>query len=112
MSAVLQADVIEQSRIRVKAPLNISAFVARQKATGYVLDHVSDHMAGGNPRLVVDGDRFLWRVPIHFAVLPHGRLGQVGTIDVDARTGQLLLTPRFAEEAQHRAQMLVERATA
>ncbi|MFQ6100513.1 MAG: hypothetical protein ACE5OS_04685 [Anaerolineae bacterium] len=32
--------------------------MARQKAMGYVLDHVSDHMGGDEPSLVIDGERF------------------------------------------------------
>jgi hypothetical protein len=98
--------------IHVRAELNVSAFVARQKVTGYVLEHVSDHMGSGEPSLVVDGERFLWRVPVHLSVLPHGQLGQVGTIDVDAQTGQLLANPELVEEMQLHAQALVERATA
>ncbi len=97
--------------VRVQAELNVSAFVARQKVTGYVLDHVSDHMGGDEPSLVIDGERFLWRVPVYLSVLPHGRLGQVGTVDVDAQTGQLLVTKELIEELQHHAQALVERAT-
>jgi len=94
------------------AELNVSAFMARQKVTGYVLDRVSDHMVGDEPSLVVDGERFLWRVPVYLAVLPQGRLGQVGTIDVDAQTGQLLVTNRLIEEMQHNARELVKRPSA
>lgn len=98
--------------IRIMAELNVSAFVARQKVTGYVLDRVSDHMAGDAPSLVIDGERFLWRVPVYLAVLPQGRLGQVGIIDVDAQTGQLLVTNRLIEEMQRNARELVERPSA
>ena len=98
--------------IRIQANLNVSAFVARQKVTGYVVDNISDHMAGDDPTLVVDGDRFLWRVPVQLAVLPQGRLGQVGTIDVDAQSGQLLITNRLLEDVRRNAWALVERAAA
>jgi len=98
--------------IRIEAELNVSAFVAQQKVTGYVLDHVSDHMAGDEPSLVVDGERFLWRVPVYLAVLPQGRLGQVGTIDVDAQDGQLLVTTELIEEMHRNAQTLVEHSSA
>jgi hypothetical protein len=77
-----------------------------------VVDNISDHMAGDDPTLVVDGDRFLWRVPVQLAVLPRGRLGQVGTIDVDAQSGQLLITNRLTEDVRRNAQALVERAVA
>lgn len=114
MSVVFQPNVLERGQVRVniriEASLNISAFVAQQKATGYVLDHVSDHMAGDEPSLVVDGDCFLWRVPIYFAVLPHGRLGQVGSIDIDAQTGQLHITNELIQDMRDHAQALVERS--
>jgi len=110
---ILQDRSLTRGQVRVdvhiQAELNISAFVARQKVTGYVLDHVSDHMGGDDPLLVVDGERFLWRVPVYLAVLPRGRLGQVGAIDVDAQTGQLLVTNELLEEMQRYARALVER---
>jgi hypothetical protein len=98
--------------IRIQADLNISAFVARQKVTGYVIDNISDHMAGDEPSLVVEGERFLWRVPVSVAVLPEGHLGQAGTIDVDAQNGQLLITQRLIEEMHANAETLVARALA
>jgi hypothetical protein len=116
MSVILQQRDLPRGQVRVdiriEADLNVSAFVARQKVTGYVLDHVSDHMAGDEPSLVVDGERFLWRVPVYLAVLPQGRLGQVGTIDVDAQTGQLLVTDKLIEEMRRDAWILVKRSSA
>jgi hypothetical protein len=94
--------------IQIRADLNVSAFVARQKVTGYVLDHVSDHMAGGEPSLVIDGERFLWRVPVLLALPPRGQLGQAVTIDVDAQSGEVLVTDQLLEELHHRARTLVE----
>lgn len=98
--------------IRIQANLNVSAFVARQKVTGYVVDHISDHMAGDEPTLVVEADRFLWRVPVQLAVLPHGRLGQVGTIDVDAQSGQLQVNSLLIEDIKRHARALVDRSIA
>lgn len=116
MSVILQQRDLPRGQVRVdiriEADLNVSAFVARRKVTGYVLDHVSDHMAGDEPGLVVDGERFLWRVPVYLAVLPRGRLGQVGTIDVDAQDGQLLVTKELIEEMHCHARTLVERPSA
>ena len=97
--------------VHIQTELNVSAFMARQKVTGYVLDHVSDHMGGDEPSLVIDGEQFLWRVPVRLSVLPHGWLGQVGTVDVDAHTGQLLVTQALVEEMQRAALSLVERST-
>lgn len=98
--------------IRIQADLNVSAFVARQKVTGYVVDNISDHMGGDEPSLIIEADRFLWRVPIQLAVLPEGRLGQVGAIDVDAQSGQLQITSSLVENIRRNAQALVERSAA
>ena len=55
---------------------------------------------------------FLWRVPVTLAVLPHGRLGQVGTIDVDAQSGQLQMTSLLIEDIRRNARSLVASPTA
>lgn len=98
--------------IRIQADLNVSAYVARQKVTGYVVDQISDHMAGDEPTLVVEADRFLWRVPVQLALLPHGRLGHVGTIDVDALSGQLQISSLLIEDIKRHAGALVDRSVA
>ena len=116
MTVVFQQRNIDRGQVRVdiriQADLNVSAFVARQKVTGYVLDNISDHMATDEPGLVVEGERFLWRVPVTLAVLPHGRLGQVGTIDVDAQSGQLQITSLLIEDIRRNARSLVASPTA
>jgi hypothetical protein len=89
--------------IQIRADLNVSAYVARRQVTGYLLDNVSDHLSGETPDLVVDGERLLWRVPVVLYLTSRGRVGQVGTIDVDAQTGQLQITPSLIEDIEHRA---------
>lgn len=112
IAASIRQRLLNHARASGGPFLNVSAFVARQKVTGYVLDHVSDHLAGDEPSLVVDGERFLWRVPVYLAVLPQGRLGHVGMIDVDAQNGQLLVTETLVEEIRRNAWTLVERPSA
>jgi len=89
--------------IQIRVDLNVSAYVARRQVTGYLLDNVSDHLSGETPDLVVDGERLLWRVPVVLYLTSRGRVGQVGTIDVDAQTGQLQITPSLIEDIEHRA---------
>ena len=109
MTVVFQQQELDRGQVRVdiriQAELNVSAFVARQKVTGYVLDNISDHMAADEPNLVVEGEQFLWRVPVTLAVLPHGRLGQVGTIDVDDQSGQAQVTSQLIEDFRRNAQV-------
>ena len=106
-----QADDQVHIDIRIQADLNVSAYVARRQVTGYLVDNVSDHLSGETPDLVVDGERLLWRVPVVLYLTSRGKVGQVGTIDVDAQTGQLQTTPSLIEDIEHRAHQLAARST-
>lgn len=100
-----------QINIHVEAELNVSPLIARRKVTGYLIDQVSDHLGGEEPALVIDEERFLWRVPVALYLTSRGKVGQVGEIDVDAQSGQLLITQRLIEELKARAYNLATRPT-
>jgi hypothetical protein len=91
--------------IRLSATVNVTAFSARQKVTGFVADEISTNMHGGEPSLAV-GERICWRVPVILSMPPTGDRGQVGTIEVDVETGQLLVNRSLIEEIKHRAEHL------
>jgi len=91
--------------IRLSATVNVTEFSARQKVTNFVADEISTNMHGGEPRLVV-GERICWRVPVILSMPPTGDRGEVGAIDVDAETGQLIITHTLIEEIQQRAEYL------
>jgi len=91
--------------VRVSATVNVTAFTARQKVTGFVADEISTNMHAGEPRLVVD-ERICWRVPVILSMPPVGERGEVGTIDVDIETGQLLISQALIEEIERRAEYL------
>ena len=110
MSVVLkqpaQLDDRVHVHIQIRADLNVSAFVARRQVTNYLLDNVSDHLSGEAPDLVIDGERLLWRVPVALYLTSQGSVGHVGSIDVDAQTGQLQITPSLVAELEQRAHQL------
>jgi hypothetical protein len=106
----VQSDDQVHIDIHIQADLNVSAYVARRQVTGYLLDNVSDHLSGEAPDLVIDGEQVLWRVPVVLYLTSKGRVGQVGAIDVDARTGQLLITPALIEDIERRAHELAARS--
>jgi hypothetical protein len=87
--------------------VNITAYTARQQASGYVGSHVSHLMGGGEPALLLVQERLVWRVPIFLSSPRRGVLGQVGSLDIDARSGQLILPPQFIEQLEHHAQTLI-----
>jgi hypothetical protein len=95
--------------IQLASIVNVTAFSALQKVTGFVADEISTNMHGVNPTLVV-GEQIYWRVPIMLSMPPIGDLGVVGEIDVDVETGQLHITPELLVEIEHRAEYLASTA--
>jgi hypothetical protein len=76
--------------IHITTTLNVSAQAARQKVNGLMLDEVGTGVGSEEPALVVEQTRMLWRVPLVLSVPFLGRLGQVGVLDVDAQTGEVM----------------------
>jgi hypothetical protein len=91
--------------IQLSATMNVTAFSARQKVTGFVADEISTNMHAAEPTLVV-GERICWRVPVILSMPLSGDQGEVGTVDVDVETGQLQITPKLIQEIEHRAEYL------
>ncbi len=83
--------------IEVSADIFISAFAARQKVTGFVVDEISTQLHGNEPTLVV-GERIRWRVPVCLSLPPTGDLGEVGAIEVDVESGELEITDDLIQE--------------
>jgi hypothetical protein len=91
--------------IQLSATVNVTAFSARQKVTGFVADEISTQMHAGEPTLLMK-DRIYWHVPIILSMPPTGNRGEVGAIDVDVETGQLQITPELIGEIESRAEYL------
>ena len=89
------------------APLNVTAFVARQKVTRFVISEISTQLRGEAPDLNV-GERLCWSVPVVLTSPARGSVGRVGEILVDAATGELLADAdavrRIADNAERLAQ--------
>src|SRR5215467_4915401 len=95
--------------IRVTQPLNVTAFSARQRVTQYVMQELSTQLGGDTPELTV-GERIYWSVPVVFTLPGKGVLGRVGTLRVDAGTGELLTDPQTEQEMMRHAEQLAQRA--
>jgi hypothetical protein len=94
--------------IRVTQPLNVTSFSARQRVTQYVLRELSTQLGGDTPELTV-GERVYWSVPVVFTLPGKGVLGRVGTLRVDAATGELLTDPQTEREMMQHAEQLAQR---
>jgi hypothetical protein len=92
--------------IEMSADMNVSAFVARRKVTGFVSSEISTQMHGMEPTLIV-GERMYWRVPVHLSLPPTGDRGEVGVIHVDVETGQLDVPEALIQEITLRATELL-----
>ena len=94
-------------KIEVTAQINITAFVARQKVTQFVVSEISNQLCGDTPDLHV-AERMCWSVPVVLTSPQHGTIGRVGELLVDAQTGELLAdagtVQRIAADAQRLAQ--------
>jgi hypothetical protein len=92
-------------RIEMTAQVNVTAFVARQKVTQFVVTEISTNLRGETPDLHI-GDRLCWSVPVVLTSPARGVVGKVGEILVDATTGEVLADAeavrRIHEDAEAR----------
>lgn len=77
---------------------------AHDLADAYLLDHVGDTLVAGAPRLSESGR---WVVPIVLAYMRRGELGEVGTLELDATSGEVFFTEEDRERVMARARRLV-----
>jgi len=98
-------------KIEISAEVNVSAFVARQKANRFLIMQAGDQLGASTPELVV-GPTLHWRVPVQYAPSRRGPLGIVGHLLVDAETGEVTVADgQTTEDLLERAEVLYARAT-
>ena len=91
------------------AQVNITDYTAQRRVTKLLLDRVGNLLYGECPGLVV-GRRLLWRVPVWLGLPTTGPVGQVGTLDIDAQTGEILSTQQILDDIAERGNALAQRA--
>ena len=88
-------------KIDVSSEINVTSFIAMQKVNRFLTLKVGNLLRADTPELILAG-RLLWRVPIVYSIPSKGKLGKVGEISVDVRTGEILveqMTPKEVIEA-------------
>lgn len=109
-----ELDLPAQAKIKVEltitSEINITGYTAQRKVTKLLLDEVANLLYGERPNLVV-GQRLLWRVPVWLGLPSLGPVGQLGVLDVDAQTGEILFTQEILTEILERGNALARRAT-
>lgn len=96
--------------ISISAHIGITALSAQRKVSRLLLEQVGNLVYGESPSLVT-GARLLWRVPVWVSSPSRGALGQVGTIDVDVQTGEIIYSPDLLKNITDQAIILAEHPT-
>jgi len=90
--------------IRLNANIQITPDIACRRVSVFVGNQIADLLHGGPPDLVLRENGVYWRVPVLLSSRSMGRIGQVGTIDVDVETGELKITSQTIAEIEKHAQ--------
>ncbi len=98
-------------KIEISAELNVSAYVARQKANRFLILQTGDQLCAGEPELVI-GPVLQWRVPVQYATSWQGLLGIVGHLLVNAENGEVTIADeQTTEDLMDRAEVIYARTT-
>lgn len=98
-----------QLDVKFSVTLGITAEQAKRKLTRFLMDEVSLLIHPYGPLLVVvNQNAIFWRFPLIFSMGLRGKLGQVGEIDVDARSGDLLFNDTLLTEIKAHAHILAQ----
>ncbi len=100
----------EQQAVRlqvVPSQVQVTAAKARRIVNRFLLDQVSYLMGAEKPALIRVENHLAWRVPIVLTAPEKGIVGQVGTLDVDAESGDMLIEPETADEIRQNAHAFI-----
>jgi len=105
-----QYTIPEQGSFEIRQTVDITftAKQAQRKVDTWLLNEVSMMMGAEAPTLVV-GARTVWRVPCRFSAPHVGRVGTVGEVDVDTKTGEMYNVSEAKTAIIGRAQALAEK---
>ncbi len=93
------------------ANIQITSTKARRLVSVFVGNHIADLLHGEMPNLVVCLDGIYWRVPVILSSLSLGRIGAVGTVDVDVETGDLRVNEQIIKEIKQNARRFASSAS-
>lgn len=97
--------------VHVVTTLDVSAEEARRRVNCQVVTELGTGLVAREPELVISGEHIVWRVPIVLSLPELGEMGQVGAVDVDAQSGELLIDPDARKGIIQHARRLYAGAT-
>jgi hypothetical protein len=77
-------------KVTFEGELNISPYVAKQKANYYLVMHVGNLVMAADPNLEFQQGGARWRVPAILTNPEMGHVGKIGEVIVDAHTGSVI----------------------
>ena len=83
--------------ISIVATVNVDARTARRRVTAWLASEVGNMLIGGTPQLVIS-KQTVWQVPVILTSSSVGTVGQAGTVDVDAESGEVLVSEELREQ--------------
>jgi hypothetical protein len=90
--------------LRLTAEIRVAPDRARRTVSQFVGNTIADLLHGDRPDLIVRADGVFWRVPVVFSSKSLGRIGVVGSLDVDVESGDLRVSERIITEIERNAQ--------
>ncbi len=97
--------------LHLAATLAITAEDARHCVNRHVVANLGTGLIARPPELAIVGEQIYWRVPIALSLPGLGDLGQVGMIDIDAQTGNIMTAPDIEDRIIQHARRLYNGAT-
>jgi len=97
--------------VHLTALLSIDAKEARRRVNRQIVPELGTGLMAQEPELAFVNEQITWRVPIILSLPWLGDLGQIGTVAVDARTGEINISPEAKERMITHASRLYTGAT-
>jgi len=95
---------LEFVRSLLKQEIAVDARQAKRKVSAWLVGAVGHLLMGGEPRYIA-GKHPVWRVPV---IVTYGRQGVAAFVDVDARSGDLLVNDHTPTEIITKVQTFVD----
>ncbi|MDZ7342227.1 MAG: hypothetical protein ONB27_12795 [candidate division KSB1 bacterium] len=100
-------------KIKPSSEMNITSFIARQRANVFLITHLGNMLWAGDPKLAVAENKLRWLIPIMYTVPKH-IVKQVGNLAMDVDTGEIILresNPSTIAEIDQYVQHIFETTT-
>ena len=97
-------------KIELSSEINVTPFIARQKANVFLLTHLGNLLWAAEPKLSVTERNLRWMIPVMYTI-PKRISKQVGELAMDVNTGEIILresTPSTIKEIEEHVQHIYQ----